>query len=238
MQGWAGTWEARAGGGRCATRGEVLHGSLRAGSGGHCAVGGGELRRAWARARRTALAGGGLAGVARPGRMAGCLNQRRSSAGLSSVHLSCTGTCRGHRVQILGPACWRGDCAVGCRLAWRWLRQQMELQLAQTLDGEASQRSISNSLESGAWAYGRKGAPHVECVSHHVPLPPESLVRPSQIRFTALHGALNHAQHEVAILLLERGANPQVCTCIRSNVRGHCGQARGAHCRLRRHPGA
>ncbi|GLC75104.1 hypothetical protein PLESTF_001594300 [Pleodorina starrii] len=40
----------------------------------------------------------------------------------------------------------------------------------------------------------------------------------TQIRFTALHGALNHGQHEVAVLLLEHGANPQILDITRNNA--------------------
>ncbi|EFJ44379.1 hypothetical protein VOLCADRAFT_118752 [Volvox carteri f. nagariensis] len=40
----------------------------------------------------------------------------------------------------------------------------------------------------------------------------------TQIRFTALHGALNHGQHEVAVLLLEHGANPQILDITRMNA--------------------
>ncbi|KXZ52570.1 hypothetical protein GPECTOR_9g614 [Gonium pectorale] len=40
----------------------------------------------------------------------------------------------------------------------------------------------------------------------------------SQIRFTALHGAVNHGQHEVAILLMEHGANPQILDITRNNA--------------------
>ncbi|KAG2492902.1 hypothetical protein HYH03_008816 [Edaphochlamys debaryana] len=40
----------------------------------------------------------------------------------------------------------------------------------------------------------------------------------TQIRFTALHGALNHGQHEVAVLLLEQAANPQILDITRSNA--------------------
>lgn len=50
----------------------------------------------------------------------------------------------------------------------------------------------------------------LRCCGPPRPPPPPPLVRTSQVRFTALHGAINHGQHEVAILLLERGANPQV----------------------------
>ncbi|KAG2441727.1 hypothetical protein HXX76_003342 [Chlamydomonas incerta] len=40
----------------------------------------------------------------------------------------------------------------------------------------------------------------------------------TQIRFTALHGALLHGQHEVAVLLLEAGANPQILDITRNNA--------------------
>lgn len=40
----------------------------------------------------------------------------------------------------------------------------------------------------------------------------------SQIRFTALHAALNHGQHKVAVLLLQHGANPQLLDITRYNA--------------------